>query len=637
MCKAHRGWNIVAALVVLVPAVVVPVAAWHLAQRPAPIQSAVGAHEARPSEHDMVLAGAVLFNHEWQPNDPLCAGGDGLGPVFNATSCAACHRDPGPGGSGGLEHNVTNFTVRDEGTGALRRQGVVHLHSLAAQETLQDVDPRLPRMWPPSLEQLTRMAEPKPVMEGRRVIRIAPSTPPGVHLSQRNTPALFGAGLIDALPDEVIATVEVAERENSAARKLLAGRALRLPNGRIGRFGWKAQMASLGEFVQAACANELGLGNPGHEHPRPLSQPDYPDRGLDLTLGQCQQLTAFIASLPRPEERLPAALEDQSAALKGKLLFESCDCVACHKPNLGPIAGIYSDLLLHDMGRELEGGGAYGQRPVPDVSPGNGPKPSEWRTPPLWGVADSAPYLHDGRARDLKEAISQHGGQGGFSARNFLRLNTADQGHVIAFLKTLQAPVKGSTNRAMPYWVACATAPRPTVETVPVVVALVDIPRFATLTPDMLTTREFPKDSIPAGAANRVEDVADRVALSGLVKDEPIIEGKLALRGTGRGMAPGLPVGKRAFIILVSAGAVGFIQPGNKVDVLLAMSGNGDHGDEMLLESVEVLALDQQVDRPNNDLMFHDDRSVTLLVTPEQVDTLDQAQRRGTLHLSLSR
>jgi CxxC motif-containing protein (DUF1111 family) len=191
---------------------------------------------ASASVAEMVRAGAVLFNHEWKPNDPLCAGGDGLGPVFNATSCAACHHDPGPGGSGGLEHNVTNFTVRDERTGAVRREGVVHLHSLAAQETLQDVDPRLPRMWPPSLEQLTVMASPKRVGEGGRVVQFAPSIiPPGVHLSQRNSPALFGAGLIDALPEHVIlAGVEMAKQ---LEHPVATGRAMRLPDGRIGRFG----------------------------------------------------------------------------------------------------------------------------------------------------------------------------------------------------------------------------------------------------------------------------------------------------------------------------------------------------------------------------------------------------------------
>jgi pilus assembly protein CpaB len=162
----------------------------------------------------------------------------------------------------------------------------------------------------------------------------------------------------------------------------------------------------------------------------------------------------------------------------------------------------------------------------------------------------------------------------------------------------------------------------------------------------MLKTRDFPKDAVPAGTANRVEDVTDRVALSGLVKDEPVIEGKLALRGTGRGMAPGLPIGMRAFTILVptqSSGVAGFILPGNKVDVLLTMNGIGGPADltggastVTLLQSIEILAVDQQVDAPSgNKVDVNAMRSVTLLVTPKQAEYLDLAQNKGILHLSL--
>src|SRR5205814_1281755 len=101
----------------------------------------------------------------------------------------------------------------------------------------------------------------------------------------------------------------------------------------------------------------------------------------------------------------------------------------------------YSDLLLHRMGANLVGGGSYGDPPlpVPDSS-GEGISPTEWRTPPLWGVADSAPYLHDGRAPTLVDAIRQHGGQGTRAAQAFIRLSGAEQAQVVAFLKTLRAP-----------------------------------------------------------------------------------------------------------------------------------------------------------------------------------------------------
>src|SRR2546430_2192584 len=66
----------------------------------------------QPVDPALARAGAVLFKHEWKPHDPLANGGDGLGPVFNASSCLACHQQAGPGGGGGLDHNVTTFTVR---------------------------------------------------------------------------------------------------------------------------------------------------------------------------------------------------------------------------------------------------------------------------------------------------------------------------------------------------------------------------------------------------------------------------------------------------------------------------------------------------------------------------------------------
>jgi CxxC motif-containing protein (DUF1111 family) len=194
--------------------------------------------------------------------------------------------------------------------------------------------------------------------------------------------------------------------------------------------------------VQAACANELGLGNPGAAQPRPLGKPDYVSPGLDLTAEQCDQLTAFVASLPRPVERLPEDYSAREQAKAGKKLFRTIGCADCHTPDLGSVEGIYSDLLLHRMGQTLVGGGSYGEPPppLPGCSPAESPQNDEWRTPPLWGVADSAPYLHDGRAATLEEAIQMHAGQGTRSARRFARLSQAEQAQLVAFLKTLRAP-----------------------------------------------------------------------------------------------------------------------------------------------------------------------------------------------------
>jgi CxxC motif-containing protein (DUF1111 family) len=426
----HAGWYLVIGFVALAP-VGVRVLTW-------------SKFRLEPIDPEMARAGQTLFVHEWKPGDPLSPGGDGLGPVYNATSCVACHNQGGLGGAGKIEHNVTTFVVREMRPGCQTNQDVVRegvVHSMAwsdsFREKLNQVHPELP-MAVPTVPMIVPESS-----KGRSRIAM----PSGVHLSQRNTPALFGANLIDAIPDRLIIANERKERLQwglapAKSDDLPAGRALRLPDGRVGHFGWKAQSASLSSFVQAACANELGLGNPGQAQPRPLGKPDYQPTGLDLTQQQCDQITAFVASLPRPIERLPEASLDRERVNAGKRLFERVGCADCHTPNVGGIEGLYSDLLLHDMGQPLEGGGSYNDPPpsLPDRTPGDGPQPGEWRTPPLWGVADSAPYLHDGRAKRLEEAIELHGGQAARSARRFAKLGKNEQAHLIAFLETLRAP-----------------------------------------------------------------------------------------------------------------------------------------------------------------------------------------------------
>jgi CxxC motif-containing protein (DUF1111 family) len=397
----------------------------------------------------MVQEGQMLFEHEWKANDPLAAGGDGLGPVCNATSCVACHNQGGPGGGGDLTHNVTTYVYRSETEAAARglpREGVVHAFAVNnfPVETLHDLHPDLPAVSQPPLDSV--IALPGQRISSNHCVLVRPV----VQISQRNTPALFGANLIDAIPDRVIIANEKAQRLRwglapKKSEDLPVGRALRLPDGRVGHFGWKAQSASLADFVQAACANELGLGNPGQAQPRPLSKPYYQPVSYDLTLQQCDQITAFVASLPRPIEK-PKDFSLRSDVLAGKELFTHIGCADCHMPNVGNVEGLYSDLLLHDMGQPLEGGGSYNEVPQqpdpnrPPSDPNGPPSPGEWRTPPLWGVADSAPYLHDGRAPTLEKAIELHGGQGTRAARNFESLPKVKQDQVITFLRALRAP-----------------------------------------------------------------------------------------------------------------------------------------------------------------------------------------------------
>jgi pilus assembly protein CpaB len=184
---------------------------------------------------------------------------------------------------------------------------------------------------------------------------------------------------------------------------------------------------------------------------------------------------------------------------------------------------------------------------------------------------------------------------------------------------------------------AVPEAPKP--ETVPVVVAAMPAPRFATLTADHIKMIDIPKDLVPPGALTRKEDVVDRVTKTQLDKGETILDSKLAPKGAGRGMAPGIAPGKRAFTIqtpTVASNVSGFILPGNKVDVLLTATVGGNDIVIPLVQNVEILAVDQRVDAPaENKVDVKELRSVTLQVTPDEATRLDLGQNKGILHLAL--
>lgn len=180
---------------------------------------------------------------------------------------------------------------------------------------------------------------------------------------------------------------------------------------------------------------------------------------------------------------------------------------------------------------------------------------------------------------------------------------------------------------------------------VPVVVAVVDLPRGASITPEAVKIKEFPRELVPAGALSKLEDAVNRGIFVPLTMDEPILESKLAPKGAGRGLSALIPSGMRAYSVKVpdvAQGVAGFILPGNRVDVLLSLgeiSGTNETGGGMtttLLQNVEILAVDQKMDAPSdNKVDTKDLRSVTLLVTPQQANRLDLGQNKGMLHLAL--
>jgi CxxC motif-containing protein (DUF1111 family) len=169
---------------------------------------------------------------------------------------------------------------------------------------------------------------------------------------------------------------------------------------------------------------------------------------LDAT--QFRQLVAFVKTLPRPVEVEPSAPADRAAAARGKELFASIGCAACHVPDLGGVKGVYGDFLLYTMDDPAPAGGGSGSGRSYVVDPpvqwnlptraDADPKPEEWKTPALWGVADSAPYWHDGSAPTLSAAILRHRGDAKGVTGKFQHLASSDQNAVVAFLKTLKAP-----------------------------------------------------------------------------------------------------------------------------------------------------------------------------------------------------
>ena len=280
-----------------------------------------GSKKADSSNPAQVSEGLRLFLTDWSTVGRDGSKGDGLGPVFNERSCVACHSQGGPGGAGGSRVDV--LILSDTGSTRLA-DGSIDPKSddpgAAWKPKSSDVFPGfaterslvLHRFSTDPGYDLWRLSVLSSFnVSGRRgPVALTPGFRVGA--SYRNTPALFGAGLIDAIPN---AAIEAASLREIPEFPEIKGRPGRLSDGRIGRFGWKAQTASLGDFVRTACANELGLENPGHpQSPDPL-RPKYKAPGFDLTEAQCSSLTTFVAALPRPvEPTRPSLLQIEQLA-----------------------------------------------------------------------------------------------------------------------------------------------------------------------------------------------------------------------------------------------------------------------------------------------------------------------------------
>lgn len=330
---------------------------------------------------DLFAQGLALFDK------PMHAV-DGVGtPEMNADSCRACHRDPVIGGSGGLELNVSRFAD-------------------SAGQTLPggQIVSKLYPPWVPGREEYD------------------PAT--ATVFEQRQTPSLLGAGLIDSIPDAVILANE--DPYDADGNGILGvARRLTVAGGQeIGRFGWKAQIPRLRDFIMDAMGNEMGITTPddGRGFAIPSDGDAVPDP--ELSPAEVDAMDHFLSNLPAPRRRV----SDQSV-LEGEMLFTSVGCAICHIPTLqgpdGPVH-LFSDLLLHDVMPPLFQGMA---EPGAEVG--------MYRTPPLWGVRDTAPYMHDGRAETLRDAITAHSSEASGVVAMFRQLTQAQQDALVTFLEHL--------------------------------------------------------------------------------------------------------------------------------------------------------------------------------------------------------
>lgn len=347
------------------------------------------------------VAGRTLFNRVFSPEE-------GLGPAFNENQCSACHTVPAIGGTTGFERVVKASRYRGPGACDL-------LSDEGGENVRKKTTPRL------RAHGVTHESIPSSATETGRFL----------------PPFLFGLGLVEAIPEEAItALADPDDRDGDG----ISGRAARGPDGRLTRFGRKADLATLEEFTRAALRLEMGLTTRSSD--RDLVNGAAAPAGVDpaaepeVDATTVRLLTDFVRFLAPPRAAAPHSRAFADTLRQGRRLFDQLGCTGCHTPVMRTgshdnaalshkTLTLYSDLLLHDMGPGLANVCAY------DAAP------QELRTTPLMGLQHRSFYLHDGRAMDVREAVLAHGGEAQAARDAFARLGWLRQEYLVIFLRSL--------------------------------------------------------------------------------------------------------------------------------------------------------------------------------------------------------
>lgn len=421
--------------------------------------------------------GNGLFRKLWVSSPSSTLASDGLGPLFNARGCQSCHLKDGRGqpplgsGDGGLSM-LMRLSV--PATGAASQDELADF--LAGRDT---TPPQAVAPHPVYGSQLQPLATPGQISEGRLAVDWTEqpfSFPDGskaslarpewridnphfgpigddVMLSPRVAPQMIGLGLIEAIP---AADILAAEDPDDADGDGISGRAAVVLSAEferpmLGRFGLKAGAATIREQSAAAFSGDMGISSPLFPDPWGECTPaqaqcrsgphgDGDVRGTEIDDEGLSLVTFYARNLAVPARR---DLDDPDV-LAGKRLFYDLGCIACHRPKFVThrlanraeqsfqLIWPYSDFLLHDMGEDLA-----------DHRPEGRATGREWRTPPLWGigltekVSGHTRFLHDGRARNLTEAVLWHGGEAQRARDGFVHLSAQDRAALIRFLESL--------------------------------------------------------------------------------------------------------------------------------------------------------------------------------------------------------
>ncbi|MCU0676155.1 MAG: c-type cytochrome [Myxococcota bacterium] len=383
-----------------------------------------------------------FFQLDWVPAPGSPPESDGLGPTFNAASCLSCHARNGRAVPG---------DAPNAGVGVLVRLGTLdHFPDPRYGDQLQPFgvagvpgEARVEYAWE-IVREVVLPGGQRVVLRRPTYTLRSPAHGPlaeGVGLSPRTSPHLLGQGLLEAVPESVLAEWHDPDDRDGDG---VSGRLPRLPDGSVGRFGWKSAQPTVEAQTAAAFLGDLGLTSPMFPTENcPEAQAACraaPSGGSpELPAVRLRVTSSYVRLLGVPTRRDP----DAPQVLAGRALFRAIGCASCHRPNLETGDAVepelahqtiwpYTDLLLHDLGEGLADGVAEGDA-----------APSEWRTPPLWGlglvpeVNGALALLHDGRAHTWEEAILWHDGEAEAARATYETLSAGDRAAIAAFLASL--------------------------------------------------------------------------------------------------------------------------------------------------------------------------------------------------------